>query len=289
MRRPVARAIDYIERNLANELQLAAVADSVRMSEFYFSRMFRAVVGISVMSYVQRRRLAEAAKKLQLKNSRLIDIALDYQFGSHEAFTRAFKKEFGITPSGFQALEKPLRLNHLDTFDEAAFDHVSQNISPVPTFVDVPKFFVEGLSKSFDDENKHEIPLLWSQFMSTIENEGIQLSNVLWGISLPDNTMLASFKYWAAMEFNGKKASSETLQTRAFGGKRYAMFEHKCDGSSLHEKMQSSLRYIWGTWLPSSNFDYDGSPEFELYGPRFNPETMTGIIEIYVPVKSYSL
>lgn len=91
-------AIDYIENNLDGEIDYASLARAAWCSEFHFSRMFSSITGISLSEYIRRRRLTKAAFDIRTSNDRIIDIALKYGYDSSDAFTRAFKKLYGVTP-----------------------------------------------------------------------------------------------------------------------------------------------------------------------------------------------
>lgn len=93
----------YIERHLEEKLLARDIANVFGYSEYYFSRMFSKHVGISVMEYVKRRRLIKAAEEIIL-GVKIIDAAAKYSYDSHSGFTKAFKKEFGYSPSLLSAI-----------------------------------------------------------------------------------------------------------------------------------------------------------------------------------------
>jgi AraC family transcriptional regulator len=97
----VALALDYIEAHLDQDISLEEIARSAHSSLFWFHRIFTALLGDSLGEYVRKRRLNRAAEDLVYIQNRIIDIALNYGFSSHEAFTRSFVKYFGITPKPF--------------------------------------------------------------------------------------------------------------------------------------------------------------------------------------------
>jgi AraC family of transcriptional regulator, multidrug resistance transcriptional activator len=94
--------IDWVEINLKNKPTLEQMSDYVGYSSFYCSAKFHEAVGVSFKEYVIRRKLSLAAIDLRETDRRIIDIALKYGFSSNEAFSRAFYKSFGYTPSGFR-------------------------------------------------------------------------------------------------------------------------------------------------------------------------------------------
>lgn len=99
--------IDLCIRDCNNEeITLKKLSDSLGYSEFYVSRKFREISGMQFRDYLRYRRLAFALKDVRDTDKSLLDIALDYGFSSHEAFTRAFKEAYGIAPSEYR--QKPV-------------------------------------------------------------------------------------------------------------------------------------------------------------------------------------
>src|SRR3954447_17178728 len=95
---PAQKALWYIESHLAGELTLDEIAAIGGISRFHMVRAFAAATGFSVMRYVRARRLSEAAKALANGAPDILNVALDADYGSHEACTRAFRDHFGVTP-----------------------------------------------------------------------------------------------------------------------------------------------------------------------------------------------
>src|SRR4030088_1141759 len=95
---PAQKALWYIESHLAGALTLDEVAAIGGVSRYHMVRAFAAATGFSVMRYVRVRRLSEAARALASGAPDILTVALDADYGSHEAFTRAFREHFGITP-----------------------------------------------------------------------------------------------------------------------------------------------------------------------------------------------
>lgn len=100
----IQRAIRYIEDHLEDELPLEEVAAAAGFSMFHFHRLFQQHTGITAADYIRARRLADAASRLLYTEERLLDIALSCRFDSQEAFTRAFKKIYGLPPGRYRKL-----------------------------------------------------------------------------------------------------------------------------------------------------------------------------------------
>ena len=91
------KALFIIERNLTSSLTLASIAENCEASRFHLAHAFGESTGLSVMDYVRARRLTEAARALASGASNILDVALEAGYSSHEAFSRAFKAQFGKT------------------------------------------------------------------------------------------------------------------------------------------------------------------------------------------------
>ena len=99
----VEKALWFIESHFAGEITLEEIAKTAGVSRFHMTRAFGTATGFSIMRYVRGLRLTEAAKALSRGAPDILSVALDAGYGSHEAFTRAFRDEFGMTPEMIRA------------------------------------------------------------------------------------------------------------------------------------------------------------------------------------------
>lgn len=100
------------------DVTLSTLAREYGYSEFHLSRKFREVSGMSFRDYLRCRRLAFALKDVRDTEKGLLEIAMDYGFSSNEAFTRAFREAYGVTPSRYRANPIPVVLRtQLHPFD----------------------------------------------------------------------------------------------------------------------------------------------------------------------------
>src|SRR6201994_1142129 len=107
---PAQKALWFIESHLSGALSLDEIAAVAGVSRFHLVRAFGAATGLSVMRYVRARRLSEAARSIVAGAPDIFSLALEADYGSHEAFTRAFRDHFGVTPETLRSLG---RLDHL--------------------------------------------------------------------------------------------------------------------------------------------------------------------------------
>lgn len=106
--------MDYIEVRLDEVLTIGEIAKQAGYSKYHFHRIFKNNIGISISDYIRQRRLARASSALLYTNLRILDIALQNQFESQEAFTRAFKKYYRFPPGQYRKLMSDILKNKED-------------------------------------------------------------------------------------------------------------------------------------------------------------------------------
>ncbi|BDF04650.1 helix-turn-helix transcriptional regulator [[Clostridium] hylemonae] len=114
--------VDEIDSCIKNyngeDLTLRFLSRRLGYSEFYTTRKFKEILGIQFRDYLRLRKLAFALKEIRDSEKSILDIAFDYGFSSHEAFTRAFKGTYGVTPSEYRKNPKPVVLRtKINPFD----------------------------------------------------------------------------------------------------------------------------------------------------------------------------
>lgn len=98
----IEKSLEWIEENITDDFTLYELANHAGYSPFYFSRLFRQVVGVTIKKHIADRRLCRAALDVRDSDARIIDIAVTYGFSSQEALTRAMKSAYGLTPHAFR-------------------------------------------------------------------------------------------------------------------------------------------------------------------------------------------
>ncbi len=102
----ILAALQYVEQNISERVDLDAMAAKVKLSKFYFERLFRAQVGESYHAYVKRIRMHNAASRLKHTNQPIYEIAITYGYGSNAAFTRSFHSFWGVSPTAYRSDKK---------------------------------------------------------------------------------------------------------------------------------------------------------------------------------------
>jgi len=106
----VQRMQSYIETHLHEPITLHMLASAAGYSPWHAARIFKALVGKSPFEYIRAVRLSRAAVRLRDEDVRIVDVAFDFVFDSHEGFTRAFSKQFGVTPQRYSQHKPPIKL-----------------------------------------------------------------------------------------------------------------------------------------------------------------------------------
>src|SRR5215510_9078058 len=156
----VEKALWVIESHFAGEITLLDIANTAGVSRFHMTRAFGAATGHSIMRYVRGRRLTEAAKALSHGAPDILAVALDAGYGSHEAFTRAFRQQFGLTPD---ELRERGDAAGLDLMEALRMDDTTATLIAPPRVVRSDALLVFGLGQRYVRTNAG-IPSQWNRF-----------------------------------------------------------------------------------------------------------------------------
>lgn len=272
----IERAIWFIETRFAGELALDDIADFGGVSRFHLSRTFAALTGRPVMAYVRGRRLTLAAQKLLDGAPDILSVALEAGYNSHEAFTRAFRDQFGQTPEQVRAggladpslLVAPLRIDETLLID-----------LPEPRIVDGRPMRIAGLADRFTFATNEGIPALWQRVGPWLGHLPGQIDDVTYGV-VADFEEDCSFGYLAGAQVSPDAELEEGLAYIDIPAQRYAVFSHADHISTMRRTAYS----IWASYFPSSPYVPTGGPNFERYGPEHDPVTGHGVVEVWVPI-----
>lgn len=106
----VQRMQNYIDANIRSPITLRDLAKAAGYSQWHSARLFKELIGKTPFEYIRAQRLSKAAEELRNGHPRVVDVAFDFVFDSHEGFTRAFTREFGVSPKKYSTHPVPIRL-----------------------------------------------------------------------------------------------------------------------------------------------------------------------------------
>ncbi len=277
--------IDWIEQNLDHPLNLDQIAQQAGLSTFHFSRLFTARMSRSVMAYVRGRKLIRAARRMgDEKDLQLVDLAFDCGFESQEAFTRAFKRVFGVSPGRFRSgfAVDPIEGQYPMTVST----DTSTAVARLPELVTLEAFHVAGPSRRFDEATKAEIPQLWSALIGALPFPGQVKSWATYGVVYGGGEGDGCFEYMAGVGVEPGCAPPDSFATIEIPAATYMVFRITLDGSALHPQVKRAMAAIWGELVPASGLELAGGPDFELYDGRFDPMKAGSVIDFHIPVNA---
>jgi AraC family transcriptional regulator len=106
----VRRMQDYIEEHIAEKITLSQLAKAACYSPWHSEKLFKELTGTAPFDYIRALRLSKAAIVLRDDKPKIIDVAFDFVFDSHEGFTKAFSKQFGLSPKSYSKEAPPIQL-----------------------------------------------------------------------------------------------------------------------------------------------------------------------------------
>jgi AraC family transcriptional regulator len=274
---PVQKAIWFVEGHLGDAFSLEDVADVAGLSRFHLVRAFGQVTGRSVMRYVRARRLSEAARGLAAGAPDILNVAFDAGYGSHEAFTRAFREQFGLTPEQVRAQGC---VRKLDLVEPIKLDQLAPITLAPPRPVDRGPLLLAGLLEHYKDGDMSAIPNQWQRFGPWLGNIPSQVSGMAYGV-ICNSDDEGTTDYLTAVEVGDFANLPSELHRMRLPAQRYAVFSH---GGHISE-IPSVWRTIWADWIPQKVKKLADAPFFELYPEAFDPMSGTGGFEIWLPVE----
>ena len=241
-------------------------------------RAFAAATGLSVMRYVRARRLSEAARALAGGAPDILTLALDADYGSHEAFTRAFRDHFGVTPEAVRS-RNASRQPQASGADRHGLNRHRQ--SSGAAFRDRQAAARRRPRRALHlGERRPGIPGQWQRFHQSVENIPGRIGKVAYGVCCNGDDA-GNFDYIAGVEVSDFSDLPREFSRVRIPEQRYAVFTHRDHISTIRRTVNT----IWNHWLPASGLKAADAPNFERYDENFDPLTGNGGLEIWVPVR----
>lgn len=272
--RNVESALWFIERELGSQLDLGRVSRHCKISPFAMSRLFALSTGWPVMKYVRARRLTQAALALRQGAPDILQVALGAGYGSHEAFTRAFSEQFGVTPKRARETGHDLRLVEPLRMKEMKPVTLSE-----PRFESRSSFLIAGLGDRFTFEKNEGIVGLWQALIPHLGNLAGQVDGTSYGLCYNPGED-GSFEYIAGVEVSAIDDLPPHFRHFRVQEQYYAVFRHLGHISTIHQTFFT----VFNHWLPESSYVLADAPEFEQYSPDFDPSQGKGHVDIWIPL-----
>jgi AraC family transcriptional regulator len=273
----VDKALWVIERNSSGELNLPAVAEACGVSRSHLASAFGTTTGWPVVRYLRARRLTRAAQTLAQGAPDILALALDAGYGSHEAFTRAFREQFGVPPERVREQGSTKGLELVSALDLRARER--QVLAP-PWLTQAPAIRAIGLSGRHSFDTVIGIPIQWQTFMAAHYGHiPHRVDGIPIGIQKPADEE-GGFDYICAAEVTAFGHLPEGLQRIEIPSRRCAVFAHHGHVSTLFNTYSA----IWNEALEEHGWVPAQDAIIERHAPSFDPETGEGGLALWVPL-----
>lgn len=264
------RVLLHLQRGLDRPLSLGELAGVAAFSPFHFARIFRAMTGETVGEHVRRLKLERAAGQLRHTRRSVTTIALDAGFDAPEAFSRAFKAQFGQPPSRFRrsrGVFRPPRSPSGVHYDQEAalrgFEPVEgdQPMRPevaVREFPATPFAFLRHVGPYV------EVGPVFQQVLAVAADKGLLQPGteiVMLSYDDPRVTEEGRLRADAGVTLADAAADAGVLGKGEIAGGFYAVSLHRGPYDGLHQ----AFNRLYGSWLPESGYEADDRPCVEVY------------------------
>ncbi len=281
----ILSSIQIIENNLNSKISVFDVSKELGFSTYYYCRLFKSITGYSPKSYILARKITESITDLIETDIRIIDLALEYGFGSSEAYTRAFHKIVKKNPS---EIRKEGRINRqllLQPITNHKLKKIEHSLDKEPEIVSLKEIKLVGIPFYYDLSMGNDLTEQWSlltQNLSIIPNlkKPAEFYQMQFWFPTQDNESLYFFIAVAAdkLELIPIQLTAKTIPAQT-----YFKFRHK----GLANQVGHTYRYIYEEWLPSTDYKLPSHFNFEYYGDEYlGPYNENSISEIYIPIEN---
>lgn len=270
-------AVNYIEENIKETIDLEEVSKIACCSTYHFQRMFAYIADIPLSEYIRRRRMSLAAVELQSGNEKVIDISLKYGYDSPTAFNRAFKSVHGIAPS--QAKEEGTILK---AFPPISFKITIKGDSEMNYRIEKKESFrIVGVSEPLEEEIEKNFEIVLKMWVTATMNGTIpRLATIMDGmpmgmLGVSSCNESDNWRYYIAVA--SSQPIESNLEEYIVPSSVWAIFS----GEGSSQSIQELEKRIVTEWLPTSGYEYGNAPDIEVY---LNADTENAQYEVWIPV-----
>ncbi|MZP31034.1 helix-turn-helix domain-containing protein [Heliobacterium undosum] len=277
-------AMNYIEENLAGEIDFEQVARLACCSEYHFKRMFSFLSGFTLSEYIRRRRLALAASELQNSYVKVIDLAVKYGYDSPDSFTRAFQALHGVTPTEARKRDVVLKAFPPMTFqliirggNEMDYRIVEKDAFQIAGIKKRITLVYEGVNTQMNDmwASLTEKDFIELKQLSNVEPRGILCVSANFTEGRAEGTLLDQYIGVATT-----KPVPERWTVLPVDAGTWAVFTAI---GEFPKALQDVWARIYSEWFPTSGYELTGGPEI-LWNESKDTSSPNYKSEIWIPV-----
>ncbi|MFB6983558.1 AraC family transcriptional regulator [Streptomyces scopuliridis] len=281
------QAMEHIERNLGQRIEVAELARIAVTSEYHFRRMFSALAGMPLSEYIRRRRLTVAGAEVLGGERTLLDVAVRYGYGSGEAFARAFRALHGVGPGEARRTGAALRSQPRMSFRlivEGSTD-MRYRVVQKPEFRLVgPKTRVPLVHEGMNPAIVSFIRGLGRETLRRLEELGESSDREPRGIIAVSDNLSESRAEGTELDYlHGvvtEAPAPEGMETLTVPAGTWAVFE---SSGEFPRALQYLWRDVYTQWFPSN--PYRSVPGPELLRTRVSEDGTRADAELWIPVE----
>lgn len=277
----------YIQTHLEGDLSLETIAGRVGLSPFYFHRPFQQFTGETLKKYTQRLRLERAAFELKIRDASILDVALSSGYRSHETFSRAFGRQFGLTPLSYRQTHG--RLLHTESLSSGEprkvlnrqathFQVSTMRVQKLTSFVVA---FIRHLGDYVDvDPHLYDELIVWARHRGFYNGD-----NLLLGIGHDDPaiTPTEKLRFDACIEVPRSFPSERRIGCQQVPAGWYATVTYVGPYGPI---MEAAYSAIFHGVMQLRGYRLVGLPALEIYRTtRITPEYDLNETDIYLPLE----
>ena len=277
----------HIQTHLEDDLSLEALAQQADLSPFHFHRIFRGALGETVKQYVQRLRLERAAYFLKIQDAAVIDVAFSLGYRTHETFSRAFRRQFGVTPKEYRRTHRFAR--HVEEHIPPA---LSQVLNEQTTHYEISRVSVRKLDEIGLAFIRHLGPYVdadagsFARLTTWTQANGLYRGdNLLIGIGHddPNVTPADKVRYDACIEVSEPIAPTGDIGHQTLPAGNYATVTYV---GPYGETMYQAYGALFAQMQNHPRYTLIGLPVVEIYRTtHINPDYVLNQTDIFIPVE----
>jgi AraC family transcriptional regulator len=272
----INKVLVYIDQNLGEKMDLMMLAEMAHFSPFHFHKIMRAYLRESLGSYIIRVRLDTAASLLIYSTETVSEIAYRIGYDTPAAFTKAFQKRFGTSPSDYRQNKGSLKM---ENFQLSNLNFQVMNLKPkIREIKPIPVVYVHVIG------DYNNVGPAWEKVMHFIKEKKLfSFGMDFIGVSYddPNVTETEKLRYDACVTVKKEVKPEGEVGYKVLGGGLYAIFRH----TGPYANFSQTYDQIYLNWLPESGYELRDDPPLEFYlndPDRTKPENLK--TDIYIPV-----
>lgn len=286
-RRRMLTVLTHIQENLDGELTLEGLSRIAGFSRFHFHRIFLGMTGETVGAHIRRLRLTRAAWRLEFTQTSVTETGLEAGYDAAEAFSRAFKAQYGESPSRFREYSRKRRnerMAELFPFPEDFLNPQRIGAAAMEVMITRKEALRVACARAVGPY-KQSAGEAWNKMMAWAGPKGLfgpSTRCIGVGYDNPSTTAPELLRYDACVTVGPEVDGEGEIVVSELPGGEYATVVHK----GPYEELEKTYMWFYGVWLPQSGREPAMRPGYEVYlndPTRTPPEEL--LTEINMPLE----